>query len=186
MKGTPLSDAELVERCRGGDHDAWCELVTRFSRYVYAVTRAFRLSDADAEDVFQDVFAKAYERLGTLRSGDALRPWLGQLTRRACIDSLRGPASERHEQAVVEVADPTDRLAELDEAFVVHAALAELSGDCQEILDRFFSRDESYRTIGEALNLPAGTIASRISRCLAKLREQLGEEVAAHARLVVR
>ena len=45
--------------------------------------------------------------------------------------------------------------------------------DCREVLDRFFCRDESYRTIGEALAIPSGTIASRISRCLEKLRERL-------------
>jgi DNA-directed RNA polymerase specialized sigma24 family protein len=44
---------------------------------------------------------------------------------------------------------------------------------CREILDRFFCRDESYAVIGRSLGLPAGTIASRISRCLAKLRQQL-------------
>ena len=49
-------------------------------------------------------------------------------------------------------------------------ALETLSPDCQEMLDRFFCRDESYRTIGDELELPAGTIASRISRCLGKLR----------------
>jgi DNA-directed RNA polymerase specialized sigma24 family protein len=48
-----------------------------------------------------------------------------------------------------------------------------LPENCREILDRFFARDESYRTIGEALELPAGTIASRISRCLVKLKDQL-------------
>ena len=48
-------------------------------------------------------------------------------------------------------------------------ALAELSEPCQEMLDRFFSRDESYRTISEDLDLPSGTIASRISRCLRQL-----------------
>jgi DNA-directed RNA polymerase specialized sigma24 family protein len=46
-----------------------------------------------------------------------------------------------------------------------------MSGDCQEVLDRFFCRDQSYREIGEALDIPGGTIASRINRCLAKLRE---------------
>jgi DNA-directed RNA polymerase specialized sigma24 family protein len=55
----------------------------------------------------------------------------------------------------------------------VHEALATLPGNCQEILDRFFARDESYRLIGEALDLPSGTIASRISRCLVKLRDEL-------------
>ena len=58
----------------------------------------------------------------------------------------------------------------------VHDAMAELPELCGEILDRFFARDQSYRTIGEELDLPAGTIASRISRCLKKLRELLEGE----------
>ena len=55
----------------------------------------------------------------------------------------------------------------------VQAALAQLPEHCREILDRFFARDESYHTIGETLDLPSGTVASRISRCLAKLKEAL-------------
>src|SRR5207248_6209373 len=59
-------------------------------RYVYAICmQAFRLSPNDAEDVFQEVFARIYERLDSLRSDDAVRPWIAQLTRRLCIDSLR-------------------------------------------------------------------------------------------------
>ena len=61
----------------------------------------------------------------------------------------------------------------LNEAFAVHEAMAELPEHCQEILDRFFARDESYQMIGEALDIPSGTIASRISRCLARLRDVL-------------
>jgi DNA-directed RNA polymerase specialized sigma24 family protein len=49
--------------------------------------------------------------------------------------------------------------------------MAGLPETCQQILDRFFARDESYRTIGDQLGLPSGTIASRISRCLDKLRD---------------
>jgi DNA-directed RNA polymerase specialized sigma24 family protein len=45
---------------------------------------------------------------------------------------------------------------------------------CQEVLDRFFCRDQSYHEIGAALDIPSGTIASRISRCLARLRELFG------------
>ena len=51
--------------------------------------------------------------------------------------------------------------------------LEELPEECQEVLERFFCRDESYRTIGEELGIPSGTIASRISRCLARLRQRL-------------
>jgi RNA polymerase sigma-70 factor (ECF subfamily) len=169
-----LSDAELVTRCRGGDEQAWSELVNRFSRYVYGIAiQAFRLSEHDAEDVFQDCFARVYEHLDRLRDESALRPWIGQLTRRLCIDRLRGSVRE---QPTAEEDLPTavdDTIAALDEAMAVHEALAVLSGDCREILDRFFAQDQSYRTIGDALELPAGTIASRISRCLKKLREQL-------------
>ena len=62
------TDAELVARCRAGDGDAWNALVQRFSRFVFAIcVRGFRLSEADAEDVFQDVFAKTFEQLHALR-----------------------------------------------------------------------------------------------------------------------
>jgi RNA polymerase sigma-70 factor (ECF subfamily) len=166
------TDANLVARCRAGDEDAWRLLVERFSRYVYAIAvQGFRLPEHAAEDVFQEVFSRTYEHLGRLRDDAAIQPWLGQLTRRLCIDHLR--ASSR-EQPVEEV-DPgesEDVFARLDEALSVHEALAELPEHCAEILDRFFARDESYRAIGEALGLPGGTIASRISRCLAKLRER--------------
>jgi RNA polymerase sigma factor (sigma-70 family) len=168
-----LTDAELVQRCRNGDADAWCELVDRFSRYVYAVcARGFRLPEADAEDVYQEVFARAYTHLGSLRDDAALRPWIAQLTRRLCIDAV---ARGRREQPVAEpISDDVARdLDEIEEAFAVREALTTLPESCQEILDRFFTQDQSYRTISADLDLPAGTIASRIARCLAKLREQL-------------
>jgi RNA polymerase sigma factor (sigma-70 family) len=173
MATARATDAQLVARCRAGDEDAWRELVDRFSRYVYAIAvQGFRLSDSEAEDVFQEVFARAYERLGDLRDDDAIKPWLAQLTRRLCIDSRR--VSSREQLSGEELAeDVDDVLARLDEALAVREALALLPGHCQEILDRFFARDESYRTIGEALDIPAGTIASRISRCLVKLRDTL-------------
>jgi RNA polymerase sigma factor (sigma-70 family) len=169
-----VTDAQLVARARAGDHDAWREIVERYSRYVYAIAGSFRFSQPDVEDIFQDVFARAYEHLGTLRDDEALRPWLAALTRRLGIDRLRaGGREELTDQLEREGVD--DRLEELDEAFSVREALATLPEHCREILDRFFARDESYRTIGDALDLPSGTIASRISRCLRRLRDLLEE-----------
>lgn len=165
-----LSDDLLVGRCRAGDAEAWATLVERFSRYVYAIcSRGFRLSTEDAEDVFQDVFAKTHEQLERLRDDAAIRPWIGQLTRRCCIDRLRN-SREYAASDDLDVADPADALAEIEQALDVQQALQTVGDPCRDILDRFFARDESYRTIGEALDLPAGTIASRISRCLEKLR----------------
>jgi RNA polymerase sigma-70 factor (ECF subfamily) len=135
--------------------------------------QAFRLPPEDADDVFQEVFARTYQHLGRLRDEAAIRPWLGQLTRRLCIDHLRSDAREQPADEPLEVAGADDTLERLDEALTVHEALGSLPDNCREILDRFFARDESYRTIGEVLQLPSGTIASRISRCLEKLRVQL-------------
>ena len=168
-----LSDAQLVARCRAGDDDAWRELVERFSRYVYAIaTQGFRLSEHDAEDIFQEVFARTYQRLDRLRDDGAIKPWLAQLTRNLCLDRLRETSrTQPTDEEIAVGADET--LAHLDLALTVRDELDQLGEPCSELLDRFFCRDESYKTIGEALDLPAGTIASRISRCLAKLRERL-------------
>lgn len=166
-----VSERRLVARCRAGDEAAWGELVERYSRYVFAIaTRAFGLSEHDAEDVFQDVFVRAYTQLHTLRDDGAIRPWLAQLTRRLAIDRLRGAGRESPLEHLPEDASVDRELERIDAALDVHRAMERLPEHCQAILDRFFARDQSYQVIAAALEIPAGTIASRISRCLAKLR----------------
>jgi len=168
-----VTDTELVHQCRAGSAEAWNELVERYSRYVYAIAvRGFRLSDEDAEDVFQDVFTRIYTRLDTLRDESALRPWIAQLTRRRCLDAISGGGRELPSEDVV-VDEGSADMAEIEEAYAVREALAGLTDTCQDILDRFFAQDQSYRTIASELEIPAGTIASRIARCLGKLRDEL-------------
>lgn len=172
MAATSLTDGQLVARCRRGDQDAWRLLVERFSRYVHAISiQGFRLSEHDAEDVFQEVFARTYQHLERLRDDEAIRPWIAQLTRRLSIDKIRASSREQLSDEDIEPPGTDETLDRLDEALDVREALGGLSETCQEILDRFFARDESYQTIGAALEIPSGTIASRISRCLARLRE---------------
>jgi RNA polymerase sigma-70 factor (ECF subfamily) len=167
------STEDLVERCRRGDDEAWREFVERYSRYVYAIlVRGFRLAEFDAEDVFQEVFARTYVKLGALRDDAAVRPWLARMTRNLAVDLLRSKSRETPAE-VIEPEDLDDSLELLDEAMDVHGALGQVSEDCRNILERFFLRDESYRGIGEALGIPSGTIASRISRCLKKMRDLL-------------
>ena len=174
-----LTDAELVGHCRTGDDASWALLVERYAAYVHAIlARAYRLKPQVAEDTFQDVFARVYEQLPKLRDGAAFRPWLAQLTRRLAVDALRADARVRAaDSELIEYLDITadDAIAELEQALTVRAAMAELPGHCGDVLDRFFTRDESYAMIGAALGVPAGTIASRISRCLAQLRRELEE-----------
>ena len=170
---TDLDGHALVARCRAGDQAAWEELVRRHATMVHAILRgAFRLDQYAAEDVFQDVFTRVYLRLDSVRDDGAVRAWIGQITRNAALDWLRRAG---HEVATEGVDDGAfdDPLAAVDQALVVRDALGRLPDHQQQILDRFFARDESYRTIADDLGIPAGTIASRISRALAALRKEL-------------
>jgi RNA polymerase sigma-70 factor (ECF subfamily) len=171
-----MSDPDLVRACREGNERAWEQLVERFSRYVYAIAiQAYRLSAQDAEDVFQEVFTRTYEHLDRLQSDEAIRPWIGQLTRRLAIDRLRLGRRESLGAQSLDLAEGrADRaLEQIELALGVRAAMETLPQHCQEILDRFFARGQSYHEIASALEIPMGTIASRISRCLAKLRVEL-------------
>lgn len=173
-----IADKDLVRACREGDQQAWAMLVERFSRYVYAIAlQAFRLSVQDAEDVFQEVFTRTYEHLDRLHSDESIRPWIGQLTRRLAIDRLRLASRESLGDETLELIDgqADHELERIELALGVRAAMETLPEHCQEILDRFFARSQSYHEIAAALDLPMGTIASRISRCLAKLRVELGD-----------
>ena len=105
--------------------------------------RVYRLEPADAEDVFQEVFTRVFERL----DASATAP-------RSARGSRRPPGTARSTHSAGRAArqrwtscpeDADDTLERLDEALTVYAALDRLSPDCHEILDRFFCRDESYR-----------------------------------------
>jgi RNA polymerase sigma-70 factor (ECF subfamily) len=173
-------DAQLVARCRDGDPEAWSVLVRRYSAYVHAIAvRSYRLDAEDAEDVFQEVFARTYRHLESLRDDAAIRAWLGQLTRRLCVDRLRAAARTAPMADLEEVAAEEP---DLDLALSVRDAMTRLPEAAREVLDRFFARDESYRTIAEALDVPAGTVASRISRALAALRTEMRANLDANGR----
>jgi RNA polymerase sigma factor (sigma-70 family) len=170
------SDADIVARCRRGDESAWADLVERFAGYVYAiVARGYGLSGHDAEDVFQEVFARLYEHLDTLREDDAVRPWVAQTARRLAVDRFRRAGPERPSDSgeLLDAGELDSQIERLDEALDLGEALDRLPAHCREVLLRFFIRDQSYEAISAAMDTPPGTVASRISRCLAKLREVL-------------
>jgi len=122
------------------------------------------------EELKRIIHSKLVDKLDLSRvsdlAGDTLRREIRLVVERLC--DTENPLLNRMER---------ERLIDevLDEAMTVHEAMAELPENCRDILDRFFAQDESYRTIGEALDLPPGTIASRISRCLEKLKALLEE-----------
>ncbi len=167
---------DLLVRCRAGDRSAWTAVVEDHAGLVNGLLRgAYRLSAHDAEDAFQEVFTRLYLRLADLREDRALPGWIAQVTRNIAIDLIR---SRRRESASDELDEGSfdESYEDVLEAMSVRQALQRLPDQQREMLERFFVEDQSYRTIATELSIPAGTIASRISRALVMLRDELREE----------
>jgi len=174
-----LSDADLVARCRSGDRGAWNELVERFSRYVYAIAaQAYRLPAEDADDVFQETFSRVYEHLSRLRSDEAIRPWIGQLTRRLCVDRLRAARYLQQGQEPPEPADLDARLEGIEEALTVQEALSRLNAARSSIASsrgtRATARSERRSSSRSGRSPVASPAASRA--CGASSREAMSRE----------
>lgn len=183
----PLSESELIERCLGGDDDAWRELIGRYQALVYSVPRRMGLPPEDSADVFQRVCITLYQRLGAVRDPNRLGGWLLTTATREAIRASRrkrrdvpiDTAPEDDAQAPLDPPDarplPDDVFAELEIAQLLRSALAELSERCRLILSEFLREDESpnYRDIARRIGVPVGSLGPTRARCLARLREVL-------------
>src|SRR5579864_2475521 len=95
------ADAQLVERCLSGQDAAWEELVKLHSRRVYSICYRFTSSDAEAQDLTQDVFLRVFKNLKSFRSGEGLFVvWLTRLTRNLLIDHYRRTRLERATESI--------------------------------------------------------------------------------------
>lgn len=178
---TEWGSAELVERARNGDQDAWDAIVSRHSSRIWAVARAHRLNTADAEDVFQVTFLRLVTHLGTIRDPSAIGAWLATTARNECLRILRrsGRAVPSGDDEMLDAADPL--LPALDAALLseerqaaLYAALERLSEACQRLLRVLMADPEpSYEEVSRALGMPIGSIGPTRGRCLKHLKREL-------------
>jgi len=177
----PSSSAELPELVAAavsGDSNAWNDLVARFTPLVESVIRRHRLSDADADDVFQELWLKLIRNLKDLREPQALPGWIVTSTRNEAIRVLA--ARRRIELVDPQVPSRIDRIDHpaVDEDLlrqegrqVVRAALGELSEEHRTLLLLVFADSKvSYGQIGRTLGMPTGSIGPTRARCLKKLK----------------
>jgi RNA polymerase sigma-70 factor (ECF subfamily) len=174
---------DRASRCRSGDREAWAAVVRDHAGLVNGILRgAYRLAAHDAEDAFQEVFTRLYVNLGQLREDRALPGWIAQVTRNVAVDLIRLRRHELADDGLLDESSYDEPYEQVVEAMSVRQALGKLPELQREILERFFVQDQSYRTIAEELSIPPGTIASRVSRALAMLHDQMMEENTAAAR----
>ena len=169
------SDAELVQRCLRGDQGAWADVVRQFSRRIYNLAYRFTSSHAAAEDLTQEVFIRVYRSLDQYDAslGD-LSNWLMRLARNLVIDDYRKrqrtPTDSSddladHEYHLPAGSDSPQRSLERQERRLqVLAAINKLSPDLRECVILRDIEELTYQEIVDLLQIPEGTVKSRINR----------------------
>ena len=179
------AEAALMRRARDGDRGAFGELVRRHMRAAYYVALGLVGSHEDALDLSQDAFVRAFRARRRLDPARPFFPWLYQIVRRLCFNFLRDTRTRRTRMQeagswltgeTTGRTEPTDRRAERDELRRrLEEALATLSPAHREILVLREFRQLRYREIAELLQIPEGTVMSRLYSARRALAAALGE-----------
>jgi RNA polymerase sigma-70 factor, ECF subfamily len=174
-------DLQLIERCLGGEQAAWEDLVKVHTRRVYAICYRFTGSDHEAQDLTQDVFLRVFRSLKSFRAGEgSFTVWLGRLSRNLLIDHYRRTKRDRATDSIEEqlpmleektaIAGRTEGLLAGREASeALQAALQKLSPELRETVILRDLEELEYREIAQVLNVPEGTVKSRLNRGRAEL-----------------
>ena len=179
----------LVTAAAGGDQAAWEALVERFSGLIWAITRAYRLSRADAADVSQTTWLRLAEHIDKIENADRIGAWLATAARRECLQNIKSKARtvptedmSRFDRGGDD--DPTEAEVlraegareEAHRASLLWRAVGRMPARCQQLIRILMAEPPPrYAEIAAALDLPVGSIGPTRARCLQRLRRELGE-----------
>ena len=177
-------DAELVTRARKGESGAFGELVRRHQRATRALAYALVGDQAEAEDLSQEAFLRAFRNLDLLADPAKFAPWLRRITFGVCIDWVRAfrPHLYRHETPADESAastiasvepTPLEQTERRELADRVLQALAQLPSRYRTPLTMYHVDGLSHEKVARALDVPVGTVRSLVSRARKRLAASL-------------
>jgi len=175
--GSPTpSDQELVARTLQGDRDAFGTLVQRYRELAIGVAYRICGNAALAEDVAQDAFIRVWQKLSSFCPEGNFRGWLCRITANLTIDALRRqkPTANVDDLALVAPGmSPESHAAREEQAAVVRAALMRLPLISRTVLVLREYQSLSYQEIADALDIPLGTVRSRLNDARRRLRAEL-------------
>jgi RNA polymerase sigma-70 factor, ECF subfamily len=182
-------DQSLVSRCLGGDDAAWEELVRQHTRQVYGLCFRFTNNAQEAQDLTQEVFLRVFKTIKTFRSTEgSFGTWLARVTRNLLIDHYRRTRQQRVTDSIEDqlpvleqvgasgAARPDQALAGREASEILQATLQKLSPDLREAVILRDLQEMEYREIAEVLDIPEGTVKSRINRGRAELARLLRKQ----------
>lgn len=174
-----MNELVLISRARGGDRDAFGELVEQYRDNVYRLAYRMCGNAYDADEAAQEAFVAAWRALPNFRGDAKFSTWLYRLTTNAAIDVMR--REKRHQTVgdgeMMELADdadsPQETVERTEQQEAVQKALSTLSEEYREVLLLRYMEELDYAEIAEVLQLPSGTVKSRINRAKAALKTAL-------------
>lgn len=198
----PDSDERLLERLRAGERDLFGALVRRYERELFGYLRRYLGDDDLADDVFQNTFVQVYRKIKQYEPGRPARPWLYAIATNQAIDALRrrnrradqradavtAPDEDGQARPLFELLpaagdQPPDAADRAEQRERVRAAVQRLPDLLRQVVLLAYFQGLKYRDVAEALDIPVGTVKSRLHAALAKLTEDwtaADEESGAH------
>jgi RNA polymerase sigma-70 factor, ECF subfamily len=180
---TPESIETLIQRCLQGDQAAWDLVVRQHWRKVFNVAYKFVGKHDEAEDLAQDIFLKVFRSLNTFDRRANFQTWLVSVSRNLCIDHYRSVRKERQTidrnidanelSPASKDAGPIAALEQRDRVLLLRQALATLPDTLRTAVVMRDIQELSYQEIADALQLPEGTVKSRINRGRTELARQI-------------
>jgi len=178
-------ERRLLEAALLGDRPAYGRLVEAFRERAFGAAYALTSNEEDARDLSQDAFVKAFKALGRFDLRRPFYPWLYRILRNGCLNHIKRHGAHRkvsldamgdddHIQFVAETTDPVESIHAEQMAKHLHEAVARLKPEFREIIMMKHFQEMSYQEIADALDIPIGTVMSRLfhaRRNLAKLME---------------
>lgn len=177
-------DAQLIDETLAGRSAAFGQLVTRYQDRLYNTLVHVTGNAEDARDAAQEAFIQAFTKLETFQRNAAFYTWLYRIAFNVAVSHRRrrrptASVDQAREASGLEPMDPaeapTEHLEREERARQVHEAIAELSEEHREVLVLREIDGCCYDTIAQILELPIGTVRSRLHRARLQLREQLKE-----------
>ena len=177
-----VDDRDLIERCRGGDDNAFAELVDRYKDLVFGLICRMVADRTLAEDLAQDVFLKVHRGIPYFRGEARLSTWIFRIVQNVCVQAR----SRRHPEEPLEGTPrpdaPPRQFGTRDGAFAametrdrLTKALSKLPENYRMLVVAHYLRGVQYEALAEALNLPLGTVKTHLYRAKRRLRELLEE-----------
>ena len=181
-----MDEKKLAAQIVMGDRQAFIELVEMYQRKVIPISYSMLSDYEDACDAAQEVFIKVYRSIASFRGDSSLSTWIYRITRNVCMDFIRkrkeAPVSideQKDDAPKIEIEDTSkspEKIAEKNETVrMVREAITMLDEGQRVIITMFDIEGMSYEEISAALEIPAGTVKSRLNRARQKLKKILSE-----------